>query len=466
MSVPSWVQDAVFYQIFPDRFANGDPRNDPSNVQPWGAPPTTWGFQGGDLRGIMQRFDYLLELGINALYLNPIFEATSNHRYNTRDYYRIDRRLGSMEEFRALLDLAHGNGVRVILDGVFNHCGRGFFAFNDLLENEEHSDYRDWYHVHRFPLEAYGPGPAQNYAAWWDLKSLPKFNIACRAVRRYLLDVAHHWIEQGVDGWRLDVPGEIDDMEFWAEFRAVVKSANPEAYLVGEIWQVAPAWVGDRVFDGLMHYPLREAILDFIVNGEQMASACAERLEGLLAAYPREHTLAQMISLGTHDTERIYTLCKGDLDRLRLAFFFLLTFPGAPSIYYGDEIGMQGGKDPDNRRAFPWDESEWQSELRRHVRRLIALRRDHQPLRRGLLRSLLVQDPGLLAYAREDESGARVVLVNAGEAAVHTRIPVDSLGWGEGAIAEELLSGVRAPIAAGHLETTAAPRAGAIWTLR
>src|SRR3989304_717147 len=184
MTFPDWVPDAVFYQIFPDRFANGDPSNDPPNVQPWGSPPAVHGFQGGDLK------------------------------------------LGPEAGLQALLDLAHRNGVHVILDGVFNHCGRGFFAFNDLLENEAHSPYRDWFHVLRFPLDAYGPGESRNFLAWWNFKSLPKFNTGNPAVRGSLLGVARHWVRQGLDGWRLDVPNEINDDSFWAEFREAGKSAN------------------------------------------------------------------------------------------------------------------------------------------------------------------------------------------------------------------------------------------------
>ncbi len=190
MSVPGWVADAVFYQIFPDRFANGDASNDPRGVQPWGAPPTIWGFQGGDLRGVLEHLDYLSDLGINALLFNPIFQASSNHRYNTTDYFRIDPRLGTQDDFRALLDAVHQRGMRMVLDGVFNHCGRGFFAFYDLLENESHSPYVDWFHVKRFPLHAYGAGEAENYLAWWKFKSLPKFNTGNPKVREYLLSVA------------------------------------------------------------------------------------------------------------------------------------------------------------------------------------------------------------------------------------------------------------------------------------
>jgi cyclomaltodextrinase len=178
MTVPNWVPDAIFYQIFPDRFANGNPENDPINVQAWGSAPNRWDYQGGDLRGIIEKFDYLLDLGINAIYLNPIFHSTANHRYHTIDYLKIDPFLGELADFKELLALAHSKNIRVILDSVLNHCGRGFFAFSDVLENEEHSAYRDWFHISKFPLNAHTKGKAQNYKAWWGIKDLPKFNTS------------------------------------------------------------------------------------------------------------------------------------------------------------------------------------------------------------------------------------------------------------------------------------------------
>ncbi len=463
MPVPEWVQDAVFYQIFPDRFANGDPENDPPNVQPWGAPPTTHGFQGGDLRGVIQRFDYLLDLGINALYFNPIFQATSNHRYNTTDYYRIDPKLGDEKVLLELLDLAHRSGVRVILDGVFNHSGRGFFAFNDLLENEAHSPYRDWYHVVKFPLDAYGPGPAENYLAWWRFKSLPKFNTANPQVRRFLLGVARHWIEKGADGWRLDVPNEIDDDAFWAEFRQVVKQANPEAYLVGEIWEVNPRWVGETHFDGLMNYPLRQALIDWIATGSLTVSEFDQRVQRLLAAYARPNVFACYLSLGSHDTERIRTVCGGDLRKVRLMMLFQMTFPGAPAIYYGDEIGLEGGKDPDSRRAFPWDESLWESDLRRYVQDLIRLRREMPVLRRGDYRSLLCDDKAkLYAFARLDGQAAVLVALNASTSGHQVSLDVGGLPWPDGTVLVDALSDRRRTVSQRRVGLRLEPLTGAL----
>jgi cyclomaltodextrinase len=433
MSVPAWVADAVFYHIFPDRFANGDASNDPPGVQPWGAPPTIWGFQGGDLRGVLDHLDYLEDLGVNALLFNPIFQASSNHRYNTSDYFRIDPRLGSHADFRALLEAVHQRGMRMVLDGVFNHCGRGFFAFNDLLENESHSPYIDWFHVRRFPLHAYGAGEAENYLAWWKFKSLPKFNTGNPMVRKFLLSVADHWVREGIDGWRLDVPNEIDDDSFWAEFREAVKGLNPEAYLVGEIWDGDPRWVSPGHFDGLLNYPLRDLILGFVGGKGVKAAECGRRAVDLLARYAPENAFAHYLPLGSHDTERLRTMCGGDVRRVRLAFAFQFFYPGAPGIYYGDEIGIEGAKDPDSRRAFPWDPSRWDTGLRRIVQELIRLRSSSPVLRQGDFRLLAADDAaGWVAFVRTLEGQRAVLVLNASVHAAQVQLPSKPAGLDDG----------------------------------
>lgn len=439
MSTPYWVRDAIFYQIFPDRFANGDPHNDPPNVQPWGSSPTNWGFQGGDLLGILQHFDYLLGLGINAIYLNPIFTATSNHRYNTSDYYQIDPKLGTMQDFHELMDAAHRNNVRVILDGVFNHCGRGFFAFVDVLENGEYSPYKDWFHIHQFPLDAYGDGDEPNYTGWWNNKSLPKLNTDNPEVRNYLFDVARYWIEQGADGWRLDVPNEINDDAFWEEFRHVVKSANRDAYLVGEIWDVNPRWANDTHFDGLMNYPIRDALIP-LLQGRENLLQFNERVERFFKAYKRENINAMYFMLSSHDTERIKTILGNDLSKTKLAYQFQMAFPGAPAIYYGDEIGLEGERDPDCRRAFPWKETTWNRELSQWIRRLVALRKRMPVLRHGEYIRLLA-DNDLYAYART--LGEETVLMAMNPTAQNRRIsiPCSRLKWEDGRIIQNLLEG-------------------------
>ena len=460
MTTPYWVQDAIFYHIFPDRFANGDSSNDPPNVQKWGAQPTIWGFQGGDLRGILQHFDYLLDLGVNALYLTPIFAATSNHRYNASDYFQIDPKLGMLADFRALIDTAHRNNVRIILDGVFNHCGRGFFAFVDVLENGDRSAYKDWFHIKQLPLDAYSGGDPQNYIGWWNHKSLPKLNTGNPKVREYIFSVARYWLEQGADGWRLDVPNEIDDDGFWEEFRRVVKSVNRDAYLVGEIWDVNPRWANDTHFDGLMNYPVKAALVDFL-QGRENAVQFGEHIEALFKAYPRENLFAMYVPLDSHDTERFKTLMGGNTDKLRLAFLFQMAFPGAPAVYYGDEIGMEGEKDPDSRRAFPWQEDNWNNDLRQWVRTLISLRKRTPSLRRGEYVKLLAND-GLYAFARTLGEEKVVVALNASARAHQVKLPCAALKWNDGHIVQSLIDGQKFTVTDGKLSFTLPPWSG-VW---
>jgi glycosidase len=462
MTVPYWVQDAIFYQIFPDRFADGDPFNNPVNVRSWGSPPTIEGFQGGDLRGIINNLDYLLDLGVNALYLNPIFLSPSTHRYNTTDYYTIDPKLGNLHDFRALLEVAHTNGMRVILDGVFNHCSRGFFAFNDVLENQEHSPYRDWFHIRRIPVDAYSPTIAEDYSAWWGFKSLPKFNTDNPAVRRYLLDVARYWIEQGADGWRLDVPNEINDDHFWADFRQVVKSINRDAYLVGEIWNPDARWVSPNHFDGLMNYPLRDDLLRFLY-GTLTASQFSEKVEGLLQVYPRKNVYAMLNILGTHDTERLLTKLDGDVNKTKLAYLFLFAYPGSPTIYYGDEVGMKGGKDPECRGAFPWDRKAWDHELREWVCALILTRKRLAAMRRGDYRCLFTDDRRrCYAFARRLGDEKILVVMNASPTIRHLRIPVDGLSWQDGMILHNQLGREEYIVSGNNVVITLPPWSGVL----
>ncbi len=460
MPTPYWVQDAIFYQIFPDRFANGDKANDPPNLQKWGSTPTAWGFQGGDLRGIISHFDYLLDLGITAIYLNPIFAATSTHRYNTSDYYQIDPKLGTLADFRALLDTAHRNDVRLVLDGVFNHVGRGFFAFVDVLENGEHSPYKDWFHIKNFPLDAYNDGQLENYQSWWNFKALPKLNTSNKQVRKYIFDVACYWIEQGIDGWRLDVPNEIDDDDFWAEFRHVVRAANRDAYLLGEIWDVNPRWADDKHFDGLMNYPLRDALLA-LLQGRENAVQFSERITGLFNNYKTENLFAMYVPLDSHDTERFKTLVGGNTDKLKLAFLFQMAFPGAPAVYYGDEIGLEGGKDPDSRRAFPWKETDWNQELHAWVKTLISLRKRIPSLRRGDYLRLLAED-GHYAFARTLGEDKVLVALNATSRARQLEVPCSALGWSERRLVQDLISDEKYTVSGGKLALNLSPWSG-VW---
>ena len=437
---PQWVQDAVFYQIFPDRFASSPAAPKPSNLEPWDSPPTYHGFKGGDLLGVVEHLDYLQNLGITAIYFCPIFVSTANHRYHTHDYYAVDPILGGNRALAVLLDEAHSRGIRVVLDGVFNHASRGFYQFNHILENGSCSPYLDWFTIYSFPLYPYGPADQPpGYACWWDLRALPKFNTTTVAVREFLWDVGRYWMERGADGWRLDVPSEIDDDDFWREFRTRVKSVNPDAYIVGEIWGDARRWLQGDQFDAVMNYIFTRACLGlFAGSGRGIDHSVIQNtglspvetldtsdfrntIDSLLRLYPWQATLAQLNLLGSHDTPRYLTIACEDRSALQLATLFQMTFPGAPCIYYGDEIGMLGGHDPDCRRGFPWDRSRWDTDLLEYVRGCVSLRRSHDVLRRGDFTSL-VGEGDVYSFVRRLGDTIAVVAINIGHAPTTTRI--------------------------------------------
>jgi cyclomaltodextrinase / maltogenic alpha-amylase / neopullulanase len=437
---PDWVRDAIFYQIFPDRFARSTRVAKPDYLEAWDAPPTLRGYKGGDLYGIIEHLDHIESLGANALYLTPIFQAASNHRYNTHDYYQVDPMLGGTAALRELLDACHARGIRVILDGVFNHAGRGFFPFHDLLETGPQSPYRDWFHIHSFPLNAYHPYQKPGYSGWWGLASLPKFNTTTPAVREFLWNVATYWLEFGVDGWRLDAPGEIDDDSFWQELRRRCRAINPDAYLVGEVWGDARRWLQGDQFDAVMHYELTRVLFGFVaaetLNREQIgkgayrqiaslsAEEFGEAIDRLYSKYHPAVTDVQFTLLGSHDPARVLTLFGEDESALRLALLFQMTYPGAPCIYYGDEIGLTGNHDPDNRRAMPWHTPKsWNTELFNYTQSLIRLRRKHTALRRGSFKPLLARD-GIYAYARVLKDECWIVALNVNKRAAKLQLPL------------------------------------------
>ena len=465
VDTPGWVRDAVFYEVFPDRFARSERVAKPGPLEAWDGPPTNHGFKGGDLLGIVEHLDHIASLGCTAIYLTPVFQSASNHRYHTYDYLAVDPLLGGDAALRELLDAAHARGMRVILDGVFNHTGRGFWAFHHVLENGGGSPYRGWFHFDQaaldrgVPVEAYPearsranlapgdhPGPdgggssleRLGYEGWWDMAALPKLNIDDPAVREHLLGVAEHWLRFGIDGWRLDVPEEIPDGTFWAEFRRRCRAVNPEAYLVGEIWHVAPDWLAGDRFDAVMNYPLAEAILGY-VGGETLdealmrshheyarisrldGAAFAAQLSGLLAAYEPAVTAVQLNLLDSHDTPRALSILGGDRHAMQLATLLQATLPGAPCVYYGDEVGVSGGLDPDNRRAFPWDAAGWDTTLLDWTRRAFALRHAEPLLRHGEVRLGAAIGPAL-AFERAGDGGRLAVGLNPGAETVTLRL--------------------------------------------
>lgn len=407
---PDWVMDAIFYQIFPERFANGNPNNDPPNSVPWDAPPTRENFFGGDLEGVIQHLDYLQSLGITALYLTPIFAAHTNHKYDTVDYYQIDPHFGTMETFRHLLYEAHRRDIRLILDAVFNHVGEGFWAFRDVIEHNEESPYVNWFYIEELPISK---EPTPNYQTFEGAYYLVKLNIHNPEVRQYLFDVARYWTQEGIDGWRLDVP-YLMNHRFWKKFRQVVKAINPDLYIVAEVWEQATDWLQGDECDGAMNYRLRNLILDFFVHKKMDASVFDQALAVLRSEHPGESAYTMLNLLGSHDTPRFLTLCEGDLAKVKLASAFLFTYIGVPMIYYGDEVGMVGENDPDCRRTMRWDPATQNQELLFWYRQLIRIRKAHLALRRGKIRSLYAHGE-VYAFERHHEMERVLIVFNLGE---------------------------------------------------
>ncbi|GGF73499.1 neopullulanase [Paenibacillus albidus] len=425
---PAWVKDTVFYQIFPERFANGDPSLSPEGVLPWGGAPQRDNFFGGDLQGVIDHLDYLSELGISGIYFTPVFTATTNHKYDTEDYMKIDPHFGDAATLKRLVDACHERGIRVLLDAVFNHSGRTFAPFVDVLEKGEDSAYKDWFHIRQFPLEVVNGIPTYDTFAFEPL--MPKLNTENPEVKEYLLRVAEYWIKEiGIDGWRLDVANEVDH-EFWREFRKVVKRANPEAYILGEIWHESAPWLEGDKFDAVMNYPFTDAVTDFFVNASLDAEGFANAIGKQLSRYPLQASEVAFNLLDSHDTPRLLTLAGGDKNKLKLAALFQFTFMGTPCIYYGDEIGMDGEGDPDCRKCMEWDTEKQDRELFSYFRRLIDIRSSHPALRTGSIHFLEAARQGSkLAYERRLGDDVLIILLNNEETAQTFRIDVDERNW-------------------------------------
>lgn len=441
---PDWVKHAVFYQIFPDRFARSSRVEKPTNLEPWDTLPTSEGYKGGDLLGVVEHLDHLERLGITAIYFTPIFQSASNHRYHTHDYYRVDPLLGGDAALRELLDAAHHRNMKVVLDGVFNHASRGFFYFNDILENGPHSPWLDWFIIEGWPLSPYDGNRRANYAAWAGNRALPRLNTENPQVREYIMQVAEYWLHQGIDGWRLDVPYEIKTQGFWQEFRRRIKAINPDAYIVGEIWRDARQWLQGDQFDGVMNYLFTAATIAFTAGDRVVpelvrdrsydpipmltAREYADRIDWLMQLYPWEIQLTQLNLLDSHDTARLINIAGGDVHSVHLATLLLMTFPGAPSIFYGDEIGLVGNLDPDCRRAVPWDQPEmWNQHTLDYHAQLIALRHRHPALRTGSYQRLHADD-SVYAFARKNEGELLVIIVNVAEESRSVQVPFEQLG--------------------------------------
>lgn len=421
---PDWARDAVFYQVFPDRFRRGDPALDPAGTVPWASTPDREHFHGGDLAGVTAGLAHLEQLGIGGLYLNPIFLAGTNHRYDTWDYRAIDPHLGDVGVLRELVAEAHGRGIRVILDGVFNHCGAGHPAFVDWRAKRQQSRYAGWF-------SSWTPQPdgGLDYQTCGGADYLPKLDLTNDGARADVLETATYWIEHvGIDGWRLDVPYKVGH-DFWLEFRSAVRSVAPDAFLLGEIWRDAIAWLD--VFDSATHYRQRSNILDYCLHDALDGEDFGQEVTELAAAHAGAADW-MMNLVGSHDTARVLTVANGDRERVRCAFSAMFALPGIPLVYYGDEIGLPGGDDPDCRRAMPWDSAEWDHAQLALIGFLSGLRTAHPALRSGSYRSLIARN-GLMAFERATPEDRVLVVLNPRMAQTGVEVPV---GPGAGADAD------------------------------
>lgn len=434
---PEWAKEAIFYQILPDRFENGDKSNDPEGTQSWGEKPEGESFFGGDLQGIIDRIGHLNELGVNAVYLTPIFRSPSNHKYDTVDYREVDAQFGDKELLKRLVRVCHDHGIRVVLDAVFNHASEQFPPFQDVLEKGEQSEYKDWFHLNRFPVEVQDGVP--NYDTFGFYGNMPKLNTANPDVKKYLIETAVNWMKDtGIDGWRLDVANEVDH-HFWRDFRTAVKKVNKEAFIIGEVWSDSLRWLLGDQFDSVMNYPFTELSISFFADRTLSSAQFAEKMNRLLMRYPQQTNETLFNLLSSHDIPRIMTRCEGDTRRLKLAVVYMMTTMGLPCVYYGDEFGLDGGEDPDCRKCMVWNEEDQNRELFDFYKLLISLRKERAALRSGRHRVLLAEeDGGSLVYERLDGKEHFTIWMNRSDEPAKLTHPMIEGGWRDALTGEQL----------------------------
>ncbi|HAQ0992115.1 TPA: alpha-glycosidase [Enterococcus faecium] len=399
-TIPEWVKETVWYQIFPERFANGDKANDPEHTLPWGSKdPDREDFFGGDLQGVMDHLDYLTDLGINGIYFCPIFKATSNHKYDTIDYYEVDPAFGDKKLLKNLIDEAHKRGIRIMFDAVFNHMGVHSPQWQDVLKNGEKSIYKDWFHIRFFPVDSYQmtdlPETAENipYDTFAFTPFMPKLNTANPEVQKYLLDIATYWIKEfDIDGWRLDVANEVDH-HFWKKFREAVTEIKPDIYILGEIWHSSQAWLQGDEFHAVMNYAFTDSIKDYFAKKKITASQMVSGMNHQQMLYRDQVNEGTFNLLDSHDTARILTLCQGNKELMKSVMAFMFLQKGSPCIYYGTEIGMTGEDDPDCRKCMIWEKEEQDLELFGFIKELVSLRKQlSKIISEGSTQWLIVND--------------------------------------------------------------------------
>ncbi len=409
--VPEWAANKVVYQIFPSRYA----ASQPVDKELWYKAPITFTDNlHGDIRGIIDHLDYIRDLGIDVIYLTPIFKSDSSHKYDTIDYYQIDPSFGTAEDLRELVQKAHQYGMKVVLDAVFNHTGRDFFAFKDILENKEKSKYLDWYFIDKFPLDT-EPGQAPNFKCFGYYGGMPKLNLKNPEVEKYVTDVACYWLKEcDIDGWRMDVGDEISHY-FWKHFRRAVKAVKKDALIIGEIWHYAGDFLEGDEWDTVMNYPFYLNLIDLLADEKIDVSRFIQNLGYMKGRLNKKCYPLMWNLIDSHDTARFLHLCNNK-QKQHLAAAFQLLMPGMPMIYYGDELAMPGANDPDCRRGMYWDEEYRDNEMLEWYKRLIQVRRTHACIVEGELAETITRDEdGTIVLIRKNTEDTIALIFNCSD---------------------------------------------------
>ena len=406
--VPEWAANKVVYQIFPSRYA----ASQPVDKELWYKAPITFTDNlHGDLRGIIDHLDYIRDLGIDVIYMTPIFKSDSSHKYDTIDYYQIDPSFGTAEDLRELVQKAHQYGMKVVLDAVFNHTGRDFFAFKDILENKEKSKYLDWYFIDKFPLDNES-GQAPNFKCFGYYGGMPKLNLKNPEVEKYVTDVACYWLKEcDIDGWRMDVGDEISHY-FWKHFRRAVKAVKKDALIIGEIWHYAGDFLEGDEWDTVMNYPFYLNLIDLLADEKISVSRFIQNLGYMKGRLNKKCYPLMWNLIDSHDTARFLHLCNNK-QKQHLAAAFQLLMPGMPMIYYGDELAMPGADGSDCRRGMYWDEEYRDNEMLEWYKRLIQVRRTHACIAEGELAETITRDEdGTIVLIRKNTEETIALIFN------------------------------------------------------
>lgn len=428
--IPAWMQDAIVYNIFPDSFATAEGMiTGQPTVFSWKG-ESVRGKLGGTIRGIMENLSYIKDMGFNCIYMNPIFVAGEYHKYDLIDYFHIDPAFGTDKDFKELVQRAHRMGVRVMIDGVFNHVGWKSAAFKDVISKGKASEYWNWFFRLQEPVTI--PDRMEDYPAYECFgyeRMMPKLATDHPAVQAYFCHVGVHWVQEyDIDGWRLDVASEVND-SFWRAFRSAVKAAKPDCALIGEVWETASHWLDGSMFDSTMNYDFRRHCRRFFALQDMDAQTFNGRVTDMLMRYRRQIAYGQLNLLDSHDVSRFLSLCNQDINRMKLAVLFQMTFVGMPCVFYGDEKGMTGVLEEEYRQPMPWSNAG--GELQAFYRKAAHLRQQYAALRQGSFRMLFAQcGGGLYHYARETPGEVIGVIMNRSAESVPVSVPGEIL-WQE-----------------------------------